>query len=237
MLTVIAAMEQELAGVRRALSAQETMPVELRTIGIGKERAQSNVKRLIASRDASDGDSLLLLGFAGGLDPTLKSGDLLLPTCFYDESGSISAADSDMWHQARLVALEAGLTVTQGNSLTVDQLIATPEGKRELYRQHQVGIVNLEDYWVAEVAADAGVPFLSVRSVFDPVSQELPPYVLGLAGGQVEAILRTATRPWRVPTLLALARMRNLAQASLTRFGLAYIKHELSATRRQPAAI
>ena len=43
MLTVIAAMEQELAGVKRLLKAVPVASVELHVIGIGKEQAESNI--------------------------------------------------------------------------------------------------------------------------------------------------------------------------------------------------
>lgn len=206
----------------------------MHVIGIGKERAQSNINRILDSRQWHEGDGLLMLGFAGGLDPVLKCGDLLVPTFYYAESGNLIVADGEMWMQARVAALAAELTVVQGNSLTVDQIISTTEDKRAMYQQHQVGTVNTEDYWVAEVATDAKVPFLSVRAILDPAGQALPQYVLGLAGHPVEAACRVISRPWRAPALLALAGMRNKAQLSLTRFGLALINHELSARERQP---
>jgi hypothetical protein len=86
----------------------------------------------------------------------------------------------------------------------------------------------MEDYWAAEVANDARVPFLSARVVLDPAGQALPHYVLGLAGRPFEAALRVMSQPWRAPAMLALARMRNRAQSSLNQFGLAFIKRELS---------
>jgi len=240
MLTVIAAMEQELAHLRRALISRRSEPVNMHVIGIGKERAQSSISRILDSRRWHEGDALLMLGFAGGLDPVLKCGDLLLPTFYYAESGDLIAADGELWQQARLAAVAVELPVVQGNSLTVNQVIATPDDKGALYRQHQVGTVNMEDYWVAEVATDARVPFLSVRAVLDPASLALPQYLLGLAGRPVETAFRVMARPWRAPAMLALAGMRSKAQSSLIRFGLAFINHglnrELSARGRPPGA-
>jgi nucleoside phosphorylase len=232
MLMVIAAMEQELTGLRRALKSFRAEPVNMQVIGIGRERAQSSISRILNSRQWHDGDRLLMLGFAGGLDPVLKCGDLLVPTFYYAESGDLIAADGEMWKLARLAAIESELTVMQGNSLAVDNLIITPEGKRTLYQQHQVGSINMEDYWAAEVAADAKVPFLSARSVLDPAGQALPHYVLGLAGHPAKAAFRVMSKPWRAPTILALTGMRNKAQFSLAQFGMGFINHELSAPER-----
>jgi hypothetical protein len=142
-----------------------------------------------------------------------------------------------MWQQARQAAVESSSPVAQGNSLTVDRVIHTSEDKKELYRQHQVSSVNMEDYWVAEVATDANVPFLSVRAVLDPARQVLPTYVLGLAGRPLQAAGQTLRKPWRAPTLLKLAGMQSTARASLTRFTLAFINHRPATARQQPLTI
>jgi len=232
-LTIVAAIEPELAGVRRRLRTQESLPVDVRAIGIGRQGLAASVGRLLDShRGGGEAGLLLLLGFTGGLDPALKAGDLLVPTRYYHESGESVAADGPMWYQARVAAAEAGLCVVQGNSLTVERPAATPQAKRQLYRQHQVGSVNMEDYWVAEAAARAKVPFLAVRAVLDPVSQALPGYVLDLAGRPANVAFKVAFRPWRWPTLWNLAHLRSAAQASLTRFALSFINHQMTADRR-----
>ena len=237
MLTVVAPMEQELAGVRRELRYQDDASVNLHVIGVGRERAQASLRHVLSSPNDAPRAGLLLLGFAGGLDPALEAADLLIPTSFYAESGRMLIADQEMWHQARLVAAEALIPVVQGNSLTVDQVVRTADAKRELYRQHQIGAVNMEDYWVAEVAADYGVPLLAIRSVLDPVSQALPAYAQGLAGRPGRAALRVGARPWRLPSLLRLAHLRGVSQASLTRFAMAFINHRLAAEQRQLTSV
>jgi adenosylhomocysteine nucleosidase len=289
MLTIIAAMEQELVSIRRALRvrgsascASEPPPPELHVTGIGKERVRASIKRLLDSRQRSEPDRLLLLGFAGGVDPALKSGDLVLSNRYYraDVVGnpppnpplpkgglresplpkgvpgkssfgnggfrriSLSASeqerdflgpDSNMWRQAIEAASEAGLPLFQGSSLTVDRVIATPEAKKAAHSQYQVDTVNMEDYWAAEAAAEAGVPFLSVRAVLDPAHQGLPSYLIGLSERQDQVMRRILTRPWQVPALLRLARQAKAAQGSLTRFSFAFIDHQLSARDSQPA--
>ena len=219
--------------LRRALKSCRTEPVNMQVIGIGRERARSSISKILNSRQWHDGDRLLMLGFAGGLDPVLKCGDLLVPTFYFAESGDLILADGEMWKLARLAAMESGLTVVQGNSLTADHLITTPEDKKALYQQHQVGSINMEDYWAAEVATDAKVSFLSARSVLDPAGQALPHYVPGLLKHPAKTAFQVMAKPWRAPTMLALAGMRNKAQFSLAQFGMAFINHELSVPERQ----
>jgi adenosylhomocysteine nucleosidase len=232
-LTIIGALEPELASLRKSLRRKEPLPVDVQVIGIGRESSVAGVDRLLGVHGGDEGAGLLLLGFAGGLDPALKAGDLLMPTCYYHESGDWFSADAQMWQQARVAAQESGLHVVLGNSLTVDHLAATPEDKRLLYRQHQVGSVNMEDYWVAEAASRAGVPFLAVRSVLDPVCQALPGYVLGLTGRPAGVAIRAAARPWRWLALWKLARMRKAARSSLTRFALGFINRYIAGDRRR----
>jgi nucleoside phosphorylase len=244
--------------------------LDLHVIGIGKERAQASARRLLAFRQWSARDQLLLLGFAGGVDPALKSGDLVLSSRYYRADGVITPPsppfsrggtlsipplekgglggvsplaieqqdflepDSNMWRQAIEVASEVGLSVSQGSSLTVDQVVATPEAKKAAYSQCQVSTVNMEDYWIAEVAAEAGVPFLAVRAVLDPAHQGLPSYLMGLSERPSQIVHSTLTRPWRATVLLSLAQQARVAQDRLTRFSLAFIDHQLSARDGQP---
>ena len=85
MLTIISAMEEELAGVRRALEVGGNIPAAtaLHMVGIGRDAIERSLKGLLpALRQARDGDEspsgLLLLGFAGAVDPSLSTGDLVL---------------------------------------------------------------------------------------------------------------------------------------------------------------
>ena len=261
MLTVIAAMEYELVGLRRALrqsgpanpkAAREfcrptfgatELQVELHAVGVGREPARAAVTKLLAERRRAGGnhtDALLLLGFAGGLDPGLRSGDLCLPSHFIREDGPVADAhplepDAAMRQQAACVLADAGQAWSAGDSLTVTELVATPEAKAERFRQYRASVVDMEDYWFADLAARQGMPFLAVRAVLDPAQQGLPPYVLGLASRDRDrgrAVVACAARPWRVAGLLRLSRQAGLAQRSLAHFGLAFIRQRLAESGR-----
>ena len=272
-MTIIAAMEYELAGLRRALrqsgpanpkAAREfgrptpgatELQVELHAVGVGREPAQAAVTKLLAEGRRAGGnhtDALLLLGFAGGLNPGLRSGDLCLPSHFIREDGPVADAgpaadagpvadahplepDAAMRQQAAGVLVDAGLAWSAGDSLTVTELVATPEAKAERFRQYRAGVVDMEDYWFADLAARQGMPFLAVRAVLDPAQQGLPPYVLGLASRDRDrgrVVVTCAARPWRVAGLLRLSRQAGLAQQSLAHFALAFIRQRLAESGR-----
>ena len=79
--------------------------------------------------------------------------------------------------------------VVYADSLTVSELVTAPRDKRAIQRRYPVGIVNMEDYWAASVAQEAGVPFISARAILDPVRQTLPGYLSGIAGFRAKALM------------------------------------------------
>lgn len=234
MLTIIASMERELAGFRRKSRAYQTAGIpprfELKVVGIGGAQAGQSVaslagRRLFAGALSEAEQGILLLGFSGGVDPSLAPGVLTISTSYNQfASGNSLHPDPGMWRQAVHAATGAGLLFDQGDSLTVDRPIATVLDKEAVFRRYRVGTVNMEDYAIAVAARDAGVPFLAVRAVLDPADQTLPPYVLAMSRSQVKAVLGTAFSPWRIAPMLRLARQMRLAQNSLTGFALAYLQ-------------
>ena len=240
LLTVIASMEQELAGLRNeqrfdAFAARASVldfgcpPLDLQVVGIGKNAA-ATVRSLLARRlnqsssQTESANGLLLLGFAGAVDPALSTGELVLSSRFVHEAEpkECLTPDPEMWRHAIAAAGKIDRQITEVESLTVDDLVTTPQAKEAIAQRHGVGVVDMEDYWLASVARDAGVPFLSARVVLDRADQTLPSYLPGLARSRVRAILSTAMMPWRIPVLAGLARLLPEAQRTLAQFALQF---------------
>ena len=84
MLTIISPLEEELAGVRQTLTTRDMLgATALHVVGVGREGIEDSLKGLLPAlrhTPARDGSlsGLLLLGFAGGVDPSLDTGDLVL---------------------------------------------------------------------------------------------------------------------------------------------------------------
>ena len=230
MLMVVAPLEQELAGLRRALRSRTltmepadgiVQPMALHAVGLGRQAGERVQSLLSARRDRLEG--LLLLGFAGAMAPTLATGDVVLAQRYYQGSSQVFIeADSGLCRRAAAAASETGLPIRELDSLTLDHLVSTPQEKQALVQRYPAGTVNMEDYWVASAARDAGVPFLAVRSVLDKSTQRLPSYLLELPPSRAGAALTLASRPWRVLPALVLARQSAVASAALARFALAF---------------
>lgn len=237
MLIVVASMEQELTGLRRELREIEdatgiNSQVEFQVLGVGPERAGAAMAALLEDRLSrrSKVDGVLLVGVAGGVDPELETGDLLLADRHALQNGASQGAgqairpDADMLQSAQKAALELSVPIFSGGSLTVDHLVAEPHERESLRTEYQVYCVNMEDYRAAEAAQNAGVPFLSVRVVLDTASQRLPGYLPGLARSRYKVVTKILLMPWRIPTMLRLKRQLQLCQAVLTNFGVSYLK-------------
>jgi len=237
MLIVVASMEQELTGLRRELREIEdttgiSSQVEFQVLGVGPERAGTAMAALLEDLPSrrSKVDGVLLIGVAGGVDPELETGDLLLADRHALQNGASQGAgqaikpDADMLQSAQKAALELSVPIFNGGSLTVDHLVAEPHEREFLRTEYQVYSVNMEDYRAAEAAQNAGVPFLSVRVVLDTASQRLPGYLPGLARSRYKVVTKILLMPWRIPTMLRLKRQLQLCQAVLTNFGVSYLK-------------
>jgi nucleoside phosphorylase len=244
-LTILAPMNSEISYLRQdpALRQREGAAVQVLVIGVGKEAVQSSLSRWLAASHypsaSNSPDRLLLLGFAGAVDPALACGDLVLSRRYYldpdtpegvgeGDGDKFFEADSSMLEQATAAASASGVAWRGVESLTVGRPVANGEEKAAIYLSHSgrhgVGAVNMEDYWVAEFAARAEIPFLAVRAVIDTAGQAIPSYAMGLQERRWNALASATARPWQLPNLVRLAGNRRLAQRSLRRFAVAFLQ-------------
>ena len=235
MLTIIAATEYELAGLRRAGPAVGE-EVELQVVGIGRQAAQGAVRRLLTRRaDGRQTGEMLLLGLAGGLDPALRTGDLCLPFRYLrearDDTAGFIEPDDAMYGQAVAALQAAAMDWRGGDALTVNRVSAAAAAKSAQFRQYQAATVNMEDYWIAQTAARYAVPFLAVRAILDTAGQGLPHYLLQLSdAGPGQIAKAVAGHPRRIPELARLSYDAARARQSLTKFALVFL--ELRAAAR-----
>jgi len=137
--------------------------------GIGGFAATRAARALI---DAGAG-ALMTFGMAGGLDPRLEAGSVLLPT-------EVIARDGARWPTARAwrerltAALNPHCAVLDGCVVSSDTSIDSPRAKAELFRETGAAAVDMESVAVARIAADHRLPFLCVRVIVDTAADALP---------------------------------------------------------------
>tara|TARA_Y100000588_G_scaffold75889_1_gene79144 strand:- start:629 stop:1315 length:687 start_codon:yes stop_codon:yes gene_type:complete len=163
---------------------------------------------------------LISFGIAGGLDPALEPGDLIL-------AEGVRLPDEDVistqasWRTA-FAAAAAG--TADGMIYGSDLAVSRTDDKARLFTDYGVRAVDMESHGVARAAREAGLPFLIVRAIADPADRTIPPAALAGLGPDGEqrpfAVMQAILRnPAQVPALIQLARdaktaLRRLAAAA-----------------------
>ncbi|WP_428535551.1 hypothetical protein [Rhodopila sp.] len=169
--------------------------------------AEAAARRLI---DAG-ATALVSFGLAGGLDPALRPGEVIVPWAVLSNGGT--------WHADRSLAERFG-GLTAHTILGGREVAATATEKRCVYLLTQAHAIDLESGAVAAAAAAHGLSFVVVRAICDPAERDLPPAAL-LALGPDGAInlwrvLRSVFGdPRQIAPLLALAHDARIARRAL----------------------
>ncbi len=181
-------------------------------------RAEARIARRFWSRVAIGGEAagalldggataLLSFGLAGGLDPALRAGDVVVPAAVI--SRGVRYATGDVIARAAV-----GLLVG------ADAPVATVEEKRRLWRETGAAAVDLESGAVARIATERGVPFAVLRVVCDPAERALPAAALAAldargAIGLGRVLAAVAGDPRQLVALLRLAGDAAVARRAL----------------------
>lgn len=160
---------------------------------------------------------IVSFGVAGGLDPLLLPGDLVIASSVVTDQDRYRTDEA--WARALLAAVPGSVHADISGA---DAPLSDPADKRALRQAHRTVAVDTESHIAASVAARRGVPFAAVRVVLDPAHRSLPPAALvplrrdGRA--DVGAVLDSVRRvPAQVPNLLRIVADVSLAWSTLAR--------------------
>lgn len=127
-------------------------------------------------------EALMSWGMAGGLDPALTSGTLLLASEVVSPEGRVFSTARD-WREQLCTAIAASRPVCGGKLLTCREPIGTAADKALAFRETGAAAVDMESAAVAEVAARHHLPFLAVRVIVDEAADALPRVLTAAAAG------------------------------------------------------
>jgi adenosylhomocysteine nucleosidase len=155
--------------------------------------------------------SLISFGLAGGLDPALPAGTIIVPRQVIRGSRRYAAAPE-------LGAALGGFTHLA--LLAGDTVVPSAEAKARLFSRWHASAVDLESGPVAEAAAAAGAGFAVLRAICDPADRDLPPAALAAldADGRIRIgrLLRALSRrPGQFSQLLTLGQDAARARRAL----------------------
>lgn len=203
------------AGVARQRLSEIGEGVLLCVSGMGRERAAQAARDLLG-RGAT---ALVSAGVAGGLDPRLSPGDLVIAERVLAADGTTHATDAT-WREALASRLHTELDCTIATLVESPSVIAAPEEKAACFRATGASAVDMESAAIAAEAARADVPCLVLRAVCDPADMCIPGCALAAADPQgkprpalfLGALLR---HPGDIVDVIRLQRAFRTAQVAL----------------------
>jgi len=143
--------------------------------GMGPRRATVASKALLEKGVTT----LLSWGSAGGLAPQLSAGSLILPKTVIASDQSLYHVDIG-WHKRLCHRLEGRLSFHTDPLVESATVVWSAAEKAVLFRETGAVGVDMESAAVAAVAQEAGIPFLVVRAVADPMGTTIPKNALNV---------------------------------------------------------
>lgn len=171
--------------------------------------------RALEARLARDYAGVISFGVAGGLDPTLPPGTVIVATGV--RAGAESFSTDPFWTAALRRAMPNAICGLLAGS---DTAVTAVADKAALHEAHGALAVDMESHIAARVARAHGVPFVALRVVVDPADRPVPPLaVAGMAAdGSTDIgaiLLGLAKAPHHLGGLLRLGRDASAAKAAL----------------------
>jgi len=212
-LGMVCALNAEARSAGRWLQATRAL---CRISGPGEARAADAARALLAA----GAQGLISWGTSGALRESLAAGNLLLLTST-GRLGEARMPATQSWLQASASVL-APLNPQLVDACTVRAPLTGAGVKQLLGERSGCAAVDMESAAVAAVAAEAGVPFLGIRAVVDPMTLEIPAAAIAGLGADGRSstmrVLRAlCRRPSDLPPLLKLGRHFQHALKSLSR--------------------
>lgn len=163
---------------------------------------------------------ILCAGFAAGLDPAARVGDVLVGNRILLRDG---LAPEPLRCTPGLVASlppsgTLSFPIRYCDFATGDSIVCKASEKNEIHRQTGAAALDMECYAAGEVCSGKGVPFAVIKSVSDTADQDLPSYLGELLA--IKGSLRRAAFVALRPSLwIDLERLRGQSHIASTNLG------------------
>ena len=208
-LGIVTGLAKEAACLRRAGAAELLMV----RAAAGRPEEAAAAARAMAAHGAS---GLVSFGVAGGLDPSLGAGVIVIASSVIGPDGAAIQAHQP-WVRA---LLRVDGAFDSGAVFGSDRPVMTALDKRRLFRRHGALAVDMESHAVATAAMDAGIPFVAIRAIGDPAGRSVPRAALAglMPDGRTRALPVLAgllRRPRDFVGVWRLAKETNRALAAL----------------------
>ncbi len=132
------------------------------------------LRALLTVFDPTTIRGVISFGVAGGLDPSLKSGDIVVATEVLAGDTRWLAGSALNEELVARVALGRRRRVVKGILAGVEEVIAGQSCKAALHLETGAHAVDMESHIAADYASAAGLPFAALRVISDPADRALP---------------------------------------------------------------
>src|SRR5262245_1186111 len=131
------------------------------------------LRALLTVFDPTTIRGVISFGVAGGLDPSLRSGDIVVATEVMAGDARWLAGLSLSEQQIASIAL-GRRRVVRGGLAGVEEVVVAQSCKAALRSETGAAAVDMESHIAAAYAAENGVPFAALRVIADPATRTLP---------------------------------------------------------------
>ena len=179
------------------------------------------LREMMTSFDPATIRGIVSFGVAGGLNPTLKSGDIVIASrivtakrSWTTEASLTENLEALPSHRRRRRAIVSGVLAG------VEEVVTGQVGKAALRATTGADAVDMESHIAARYAEFNGLPFAAVRVISDPAHRALPELTMNAIkpNGNVDMwkVMRGIARnPRTIPHLISTGRDFNRALRSL----------------------
>jgi adenosylhomocysteine nucleosidase len=136
-------------------------------VGIGRQNAAKAVRGFLA---ASTPEMVLTCGFAGGLNPELKLGDVVFEIGDRQPAAGNQSEPPYVGCYEKLLAAGA----KPAKFFCADRIATTVVEKKKLRADTGADAVEMESAAIAAVCQEHGIACVTVRVVSDPADEDLP---------------------------------------------------------------
>ncbi|MGQ4274850.1 phosphorylase [Terrihabitans sp. B22-R8] len=171
----------------------------------------SRLREILAERGSPNCRAVVSFGVAGGLDPSLKPGDVVLGTKIVTGSSEWSCDAELLAALQNALSGDPRLKIVHAPLVGADFAFADVATKQAAFRESGAAAVDMESHIAAEYARQNKLPFAAIRVVCDPASRALPPLVTSAlkpdGGISLPAVFKSlARRPEQILDLFHLSR-------------------------------
>ena len=164
------ALKEEAAPFQKMVAGKSGISVLI--TGIGRKNAEKSVREFLA---ANSPKLVLTCGFAGGLNPDLKLGEVVFEIFPSRNRGNETQIKKNL-ETPYVVSYEKLLAAgaKPAKCFCTDRIATTGAEKKKLREETGANVVEMESEAIHAVCRERGIPCTTVRVISDTASEDLP---------------------------------------------------------------